>query len=228
MSRRRRLGQHFLVSRAVAERMVESARLGRQDTVLEVGTGRGALTRALCERAGRVVSVEADKRIYEEARRALSADNLELVCGDGFGAAGPFDVFVSSLPYSQSRRAVEWLCQRPMSRAVIMVQKEFHEKLASASRAAAVIASHCFDIERVCGAGRADFSPPPAVESVVLRMEQKRTLDAGTVRAVNRMFSYKRKKLSNVLAEFGASSDSGQRLERMGADEIVGIAKGLA
>ena len=222
------MGQHFLASRAVASRMVESARLSRRDTVLEVGTGRGALTRALCERAGRVVSVEADRKIYEEARRSLSADNLELVCGDGFGEARPFDVFVSSLPYSQSRRAVEWLCQRPMSRAVVMVQKEFHEKIASASKATAVIASHCFEVRRVCRAGRADFDPPPAVESVVLAMEQKRTLDADTVKAVNRMFSYRRKKLSNVLAEFGASSDSAKRLDQMGADEIVGIAKGLA
>lgn len=228
MNRRRRMGQHFLASRAVASRMVESARLSRRDTVLEVGTGRGALTRALCERAGRVVSVEADRKIYEEARRSLSADNLELVCGDGFGEARPFDVFVSSLPYSQSRRAVEWLCQRPMSRAVVMVQKEFHEKIASASKATAVIASHCFEVRRVCRAGRADFDPPPAVESVVLAMEQKRTLDADTVKAVNRMFSYRRKKLSNVLAEFGASSDSAKRLDQMGADEIVGIAKGLA
>ena len=228
MNKRRRMGQHFLASRAVASRMVESASISKRHTVLEVGTGRGALTRALCERAGRVVSVEADRGIYEEARARLAADNLELVCGDGFGYAGPFDVFVSSLPYSQSRRAVEWLCQRPMSRAVIMVQKEFYEKLARASRAAAVLAAHCFDTRAVCRAARADFAPPPAVESVVLRMEQKRTLDAPTVRAVNRMFSYRRKKLSNVLAEFGASSDSDRRLEQMGADEIVGIAKGIA
>ena len=228
MNRRRRMGQHFLASRAVASRMVESARISKSHTVLEVGTGRGALTRALCERAGKVVSVEADRSIYEEARRSLCADNLELVCGDGFGAACPFDVFVSSLPYSQSRRAVEWLCQRPMSRAVVMVQKEFYEKLASASGATAVIASHCFEVRRVCRAGRSDFDPPPAVESAVLAMEQKKTLDAHTVKAVNRMFSYRRKKLSNVLAEFGASSDSDRRLDQMGADEIVGIAKGLA
>lgn len=228
MNRRRRMGQHFLASRAVASRMVEAARLGRRDTVLEVGTGRGALTRALCERAGRVVSVEADEKVYEEARGALSADNLMLVRGDGFGYAGPFDVFVSSLPYSQSRRAVEWLCQRPMSRAVIMVQREFYEKLASASRATAVLANHCFDMRRVCGAGRADFDPPPAVESAVLAMEQKNVLDAATVKTVNRMFSYRRKKMSNVLAEFGAASSSSERLDQMDGDEIVGIAKGIA
>lgn len=228
MNRRRRLGQHFLASRATAERMVGAARISGKDTVLEVGTGRGALTRALCRRAARVVSVEADRGVYEEARGALRMDNLELVCGDGFGTDVAFDVFVSSLPYSQSRRAVEWLCQRPFSRAVLMVQKEFYEKLARAGRATAVVANYCFDIERVCSAGRSDFSPPPSVDSVVVRMEQKRTLDAPTVKAVNRMFSYRRKKLSNVLAEFGASSDSEQRLEQMGADEIVGIAKSIA
>lgn len=221
------MGQHFLSSRAVASRMVEAAGIMPHETVLEVGTGRGALTPALCERAAKVVSAEADKRLHEEARGRLGMENLELVCGDGFGTGARFDVFVSSLPYSQSRRAVEWLCQRPMSRAVVLVQKEFYEKLSGALRATSVVANYCFDLRRVCGAGRADFDPPPEVESVVVRMDQKRTLEAATVRAVNRMFSYRRKKLSNILAEFGVESDSDARLDGMGADEIVGIAKGI-
>lgn len=227
MNKRRRMGQHFLASRAVASRMVESAKISPQDTVLEVGTGRGALTRDLCRRASRVISVEADRAVYQEARESLRMDNLELVCGDGFETGERFDVFVSSLPYSQSRRAVEWLCQRPMSRAVVMVQKEFYEKLAGALRATTVIANHCFEMHRVCGAGKADFDPPPKVDSVVIRMEQKRTLDAAAVRTVNRIFSYRRKKLSNILAEFGAESDSDKRLDEMEGDEIVRIAKEL-
>ena len=227
MNKRRRLGQHFLVSPAVASRMAESARIGPRDVVLEVGTGRGALTRALCERAREVVSVESDGAVYEEARASLRMGNLRLVRGDGFRTEARFDVFVSSLPYSQSRRAVEWLCQRPMSRAVVMVQKEFYEKLAGALRATAVIANHCFDMHRVCGAGRSDFDPPPSVESVVVRMEQKRTLDQATIRTVNRIFSYRRKKLSNILAEFGVESGSDARLEQLGGDEIVRIARGI-
>lgn len=227
MNKRRRMGQHFLVSRAITTKMVESAHISPQDTVLEVGTGRGALTRALCQRASKVISVEADNTIYQKALESLRMDNLELVCGDGFKTDVCFDVFVSSLPYSQSRRAVEWLCQHPMSRAVVMVQKEFYEKLASALRATTVIANHCFEIHRVCGAGKADFDPPPKIDSVVVRMEQKRTLDADTIHTVNRIFSYRRKKLSNILAEFGVESDSEMRLDQMKGDEIVRIAKDI-
>lgn len=221
------MGQHFLASRAVAAKMVESAGISSQDTVLEVGTGRGALTRALCQRASKVISVEADNIIYQEALRSLHMHNLELVCGDGFKTDARFDVFVSSLPYSQSRRAVEWLCQHPMSRAVVMVQKEFYEKLSGALRATTVIANHCFEIHKVCGAGKADFDPPPKVDSVAVRMEQKKTLDAATIHAVNRIFSYRRKKLSNILAEFGVESDSSMRLDQMQGDEIVRIAKDI-
>ncbi len=227
MNRRQRLGQHFLISENIARGMVDAAGVTKSDTILEVGTGRGILTGLLCERAGAVISYEADRRLYEEALSTMRAKNLDLRYGDGIGAADKFDVFVSSLPYSRSREAVEWLIQRDFGRGVIMVQSEFAAKLACTGarrRAIGVLAGQAFEITRIMGAGRANFDPPPGVDSVVLKLARRRTLPARTIRAVNGMFSYRRKTLQNMLGRLGVQSGDRRRLDDLGGGEIIEIA----
>ena len=61
----KRLSQHFLYDPSILERIVEAADLRPEDTVVEIGPGPGKLTRMLAERAGRVVAIEVDRRLYE-------------------------------------------------------------------------------------------------------------------------------------------------------------------
>lgn len=229
MKKRQRLGQHFLQSQNIAKSIVESAKITKNDTVLEIGTGRGILTPLLCAHAKSVISVEADGELYSDAQVQFSnLPNLELVHGDGFKSDVEFSVFVSNLPYSQSRRAIEWLAQKKFSRAVIMVQKEFSEKLFSEShemRAVSVIASHAFDMEPVINVGKANFNPPPKVDSVVLHMKHKNIVPKDLIKTVNRLFSYRRKTLGNILKQFGQKVQSTKRLEELSGDEIIKIAK---
>ena len=173
--KRQRLGQHFLLSQNIAKFIAESAQITKKDTVLEIGTGRGILVRYLCERAKSVVSIKTNKNLYSSTILKFSQiTNLEMIFGDGFTDIG-FTVFVSNLPYSESKRAIEWLAQRKFSRAVIMVQKEFAEKLESMSkkemRAISVIANHAFEIEKIMSVNKNNFEPPPNVDSVVLRLK---------------------------------------------------------
>lgn len=229
-SKRQRLGQHFLKSQNIAKFIAESAGITKKDTVLEVGTGPGILVPLLCERAKSVVSVEADLGLYSEAETKFSRlTNLTLLHGDGFGSSVEFSVFVSNLPYSESRNALEWLAQKKFSRAVIMVQKEFADKLLSmedkAMRAISVIANHAFEIERLMSVGRNNFAPPPRVDSVILRLEQKNVLSADLVRSVNGLFSYRRKTVGNIAKKFGKEIRSDKRLEELSGGEIIDLAK---
>ena len=230
MKKRQRLGQHFLQSQTIAKSIVESAQITKDDTVLEIGTGRGILTPLLCGVAKHVTSVESDGELYSEAQEQFSnLSNLELVHGDGFSTDADFSVFVSNLPYSQSRRAIEWLAQKKFSRAVIMVQKEFSDKLFSESshemRSVSVIANHAFDMESIISVGKANFSPPPRVDSVVLRLRHKNTVSKDLIKTINRLFSYRRKTLGNILKQFGQTVQSTKRLEELSGEEIITIAK---
>ncbi len=230
MTRRRRRGQHFLNSSGVARTMVSEARITRGDTVYEVGTGRGALTPLLCEKAGRVISAEADRELFEGAAASLAhIPNLTLQFGDGFRKGNAFSVFVSSLPYSSSRRAMEWLAQTPFSHGVVMVQEEFARKIlrgrAPGRRAVGVIANHAMEITRISSVGRANFDPPPAVDSALLRIRKKATVGKALVQAVNRIFSYRRKTVQNVLRQFGMETVIAKRLDDLSDEEIIGIAR---
>lgn len=236
-ARRRRLGQHLLRegSPAIAA-MVGAARPGRADSVLEVGAGRGALTAPLCNAAGSVVSYEADESLLEEARARLrGAANLTLVGGDGFApdpASCGASVFVSSLPYSQSRRAIEWLASSPVPRAVVMVQREFAGKLSGKGprRAVGVVARHAFGVREVARVGGGQFEPAPSVDSAIVELRRRAVVPASAIAAVNALFSHRRKSLRNaVRAAGGLEEDAGggsgrRRLDDLDDGEIVRIA----
>ena len=228
-SKRQRLGQHFLKSKGIALAIVDSAGLTKKDTVLEVGTGKGILTPLLCKKAGSVVSVESDERLYSEAILGLSqTKNLELMYGDGFGLDVDFTVFVSNLPYSESRNAIEWLAKKKFSHAVIMVQKEFAEKLLEEGRqmrAISVIANHAFEMEKIMLVNKNSFDPPPKVDSVVLRLKQKHKVSPNFIGSINKLFSYRRKTVSNIAKKFGKKIQSDKRLEELKGDEIIKLAK---
>lgn len=224
MNRRRRYGQHFLASRAVAARIVEMAGATADDTVLEVGTGRGALTGMLCGRAGRVVSVESDETLHREAAlRMGSIPNLDLLHGDGFGPEAPFDVFVSNLPYSQSRRAVEWLAGVPFRRGVVMVQEEFAGKITSTGagrRAISVVWQEAFETTGSFRVGQRSFDPPPRVGSVVLQFRKRQSIDRETIGAIHGVFSARRKAVA-------CRDGERRRLADLSSREILDLARSL-
>lgn len=230
--KRRRLGQHFLKSEGIARRIVEAARIGGDDIVLEVGTGRGILTTLLCDAAKRVISAESDMQLYRDAKSRVKRDNLKLIHGDGFSVGDPFTVFVSNLPYSKSRKAIEWLAQRDFARAVVTVQREFAEKLLTESRrkrrAVTVIARHAFAIDEVFGVGRDDFDPPPRIDSAVIRLEKRVTLSRGVIVAVNGLFSHRRKILRNVPELARLECGDRMRLEDLEDGEVIRIATRIA
>jgi 16S rRNA (adenine1518-N6/adenine1519-N6)-dimethyltransferase len=201
----------------VLARIIEAAALTGNETVCEAGTGNGVLTKELCRHARHVVSYEVDRALHQNARAAMPFHNLELVHGDLFKARDvKFDVFVSNLPYSRSRDALEWLATQSFRRAVIMVQSEFAEKLAARPgsrnyRAISTIASHCFSMERLFDVGPGAFLPPPSVDSVVLRLTLIRAVTAETIKKVNLLFSKRNKKASSVAKKMGLAKDYGQK-----------------
>ena len=224
--RRKRLGQHFLITQSVAKKIIDAAGITKKDSVLEIGTGRGILLPFLCEKAGKVVSIESDDTLYNMVKEKFSdISNLTLLHGDGFKTEEKFSIFVSNLPYSQSRDAIEWLISKNYSHAVIMVQKEFAQKLLGKNKAVSVLANYATDIKKIMDVGKNNFSPPPKVDSVVLRLERKKTVSQELIHTVNKMFSYKRKKIQNIAKQFGKVIESDKRLEELKGDEIINIAK---
>ena len=229
MIKRKLLGQHFLNSTSIAELIVNEAKISKTDIVFEIGTGLGILTPLLCKKAQKVISVDADGSLIKKAKIAFSTiDNLVLQFGDGFKKKELFSIFVSNLPYSKSKDAIEWLAQTHFSHGVIMVQKEFAEKLLATSknrRSISIIATHAFDIVQISDVGKNNFSPPPKVDSVILTISKKIDMDKKLISAINEIFSYRRKTVKNILKQFNKQSTIEKRVDDLSGDEIVNLAK---
>ena len=229
MIKRKLLGQHFLNSKSIAQFIVKEAEISKNDIVFEIGTGPGILIPLLCENAQKVISVDADENLIKKARLNFSQfDNLVLKSGDGFNQKDVFSIFVSNLPYSKSKDAIEWLAQNSFSHGVIMVQKEFAEKLLATSknrRAVSIIATYTLDIEKISVVGKNNFSPPPKVDSVILKISKKTTMDKKLISLINDLFSYRRKTVKNILKQFNKQSTIEKRIDDLSGDEIVNLAK---
>lgn len=229
MIKRKLLGQHFLNSTSIAQSIVFEAKITKNDTVFELGTGLGILTPLLCEKAKKVISVDADEQLIKNAKTKFSDyNNLDLKFGDGFKKKDSFSIFVSNLPYSRSKNAIEWLAQKSFLHGVIMVQKEFAEKLLAKSskqrKAISVIAQHTFEIKFASKVGKNNFSPPPKIDSVILKIRQKNTISKEIIHTINKIFSYRRKTVKNILKQFDKESLMDKRVDDLSGDEIINLA----
>ena len=230
MIKRKQLGQHFLNSNSIAKSIVSEAKITKNDVVFELGTGLGILTPLLCEKAKKVISVDADEKLIKNAKSTLSnIDNLVLKSGDGFKKKDSITIFVSNLPYSRSKDAIEWLAQTTFSHGVVMVQKEFADKLVAKPsknrKAVSVIASHAFKIKNISKVGKNNFSPPPKVDSVILKITKKNTMSKDLIQTINKIFSYRRKTVKNILKQFHKESVIDKRVDELSGDEIIKLAK---
>jgi 16S rRNA (adenine1518-N6/adenine1519-N6)-dimethyltransferase len=238
---RKRFGQHFLEP-AWVTRLIDSLSPAATDTFLEIGPGRGALTRPLARRVGRVVAVEIDRdlaaRMSAEALghvHVVEADFLDVDLGTLLrDEPHPLRV-VGNLPYNVSSPILFKLLHaadegRLFSDATLMLQKEVADRLVARPGtrdygALAIQVALLADVERVLTLPPGAFRPPPKVTSAVVRLTfRPRAADVGDPRVFERVvrgvFLQRRKTLLNALKpvadSFGRSS--AEVIERAGVD----------
>lgn len=204
----------MLLSETIADRLVKESNLAREDTVLEIGTGTGVITKLLATCAGEVITWEIDPAVFQSTSRALARfRNVEMRCGDAFSSENnvKFDICVTSLPYSESLRFVKWLSSKAavFKRCVAIVQSEFAEKLASEAgkksyRAVSVLCQNSFKIERLFPIASQDFDPQPRVQSESIRLTPRRDIaqpfySARRMYLLNHLFSFRGRLLSSAV-----------------------------
>lgn len=225
-----RLGQHILLDESIASKMVEIAEIKPDDVIFEIGSGTGVLTRELCKRAKRVISCEIDRYMYEQAS-SIRYNNLELYNIDGFeyAYAIEFDKFVANLPYSRSKDTIEMLAIKHFEVAVVMLQKEFVEKILRGKRAISFIAKHCFNIEHILDVDRYSFRPIPMVDSSIVRLRKKNTLTHDKIVAIKLLFSLKGRRVRHASDLLHIKIDHSlglKRVEDLNEEELLAIIGG--
>ncbi|MBF0301562.1 MAG: ribosomal RNA small subunit methyltransferase A [Desulfamplus sp.] len=187
---KKELGQNFLADPKAAERIVNLARISKDDIVLEIGAGFGALTVHAAKQAAKIYAVEKDTRLIEILENELalaSINNVELIHKDIFKVdikniaydhkdSGKL-VVIGNLPYNISSQVLFRLVENRdfISRAVLMFQKELAERISSPpgnrdyGRLSAVM-QYCSTVKNLTNVGANLFFPKPAVESRVIEV----------------------------------------------------------
>ena len=181
---KRSLGQNFLISDHVVDRILFAARSESFTDLVEVGPGLGAITEDLLTLEHPLTVIELDRRFAEAWRenervRVVERDALRVDWRELELRAG--SLLVSNLPYQISSSLVIERSLEPagLTRMVLMFQKEVAQRIAA--RAATkeyglltVIAQVFWETQTVCEAGPRDFYPPPNVASRVLQFRRRK------------------------------------------------------
>ena len=229
---RPKLGQHFLVDTSAAARTIEALGDISQSTVLEIGPGRGALTSLLARKARRVIAIEIDRVLAAQLRMNFSQEpNVEIIEGDvlaidfntlfgpkpgstrpGMNHEPEAVRVVGNLPYFITSDILLRLFEfrQYFEMIVLMVQREVADRLAAAPGRSeygllSATAQLYARVEKLLTLPPGAFSPPPKVESTVVRLRMAPKIDslhvpeAEFISFLKLSFGQKRKTLWNNL-----------------------------
>lgn len=252
-----RLGQHFLNSPEIVERIISAAELKPGEDVIEIGPGRGALTDALLAAGARLSAIELDGKLAADlSERHRANPNFQLLSADFLKvdlAALPRPVkFVSNLPYAVATPILQKiLAWDGWTRAVLMFQKEVAERIVAGagSKSYGILSLSVFfqaKAEVICEAPKEKFRPPPQVDSAVVLLTPRRhpalaELGADVLLgAVKASFAHRRKTIENSLMQSlhlsrekanaalkKAGIEPGARAEEVAVEPFVALARAL-
>ena len=242
---KKRLGQHFLRRKEIAQRIVDSLKAGPNDTVVEVGAGTGELTRLIVKKAGKVVAVEVDETCFSTLQVLADLNhNLELFlddvrkldlshyrCVTGVTDRGVTGV-LGNLPYHLSAEILFWLLgqRKYWQRAVLTVQAEFADRLVAEVgshdySSLSVVSQTFLEVEKSFDIPSSAFVPPPKVKSTTIRIKPLEVVELPVsedrfIKFVRACFTHRRKRLANNLKIMGIPSPD-KLLEKLGHSPTV-------
>lgn len=216
-----RLGQHFLTGEWAARALTDAAHIQAGETVLEIGPGKGALTRTLLSTGGKVIAIEKDEALaaqmsetfaHEIASGALTVvtDDIRDVTPEKLGLSAGAYVLAANIPYYITGEIIrQFLSTDAQPRAIaLLIQKEVAERIIARDGKESILSLSvkAYGTPKIIAkVSRGNFSPPPSVDSAILLIKDISKKSFSDVsediffRVVKAGFASKRKFLANNL-----------------------------
>jgi len=219
------MGQNFLIENWVPRRFVEDADVNKNCGVLEIGPGIGCLTQRLSENAGKVVSIELDKKLLPVLDETLSGcNNVEIINGDALKVdipklveekfSGLRPVVCANLPYNITSPILTMLIETGcFEQITVMIQKEVAKRICSNPGksdygALTLFINYYMKPKMLFDVAPGCFIPQPKVTSTVITMHRRKAPPAKTdnakllFRIIRAAFSQRRKVMHNSLSAY--------------------------
>lgn len=218
-----KLGQHFLTGTWAARALTRAANISEGTTVVEIGPGTGALTKELLATGGHVIAIEKDSALVEKLRETfaaeLSSGQLRLLKQDvrNFDPArcalraGNY-VLAANIPYYITGEIIRMFLSSDTHprNMLLLLQKEVAQRITAQKESILSISVKAYGNPKIIAkVARGNFSPPPAVDSAIIRIENisKSFFDnideQDFFRIVRAGFASKRKLLASNLTKLG-------------------------
>lgn len=219
MKAKKSYGQHFLTSEKIAEKIADAMQLPQEwKFVLEVGPGKGMLTKYLLQKQYPLIAIEADVDMVEYLKdhypklNVQFGDFLKFNFNEVFGNE-PFGL-IGNFPYNISSQIVFLMLEHKnqIPEMVGMFQKEVAERIVATPNGKeygilSILAQAWYDTYYLFGVDKGNFNPPPKVQSAVVRLVRKKNMELGCdeklfKNIVKQTFNQRRKMLRNTLKQF--------------------------
>lgn len=178
------LGQNFLTNPRIVEKIIATADLSGEETVVEVGPGFGILTEELLKRAKKVIAIEKDASLFqflrEKFKDQIHSGQFELIYADALKISPPKKPYswIANIPYSITSPLLDHFIRDNSEnlplRAVLLVQKEVAQKICAKPPRMNVLALHVQTFGNpkiIANVSRANFKPAPKVDSAIIKIE---------------------------------------------------------
>ena len=236
ISAQKRYGQNFLIDTNILEKIVRSAGITKDDTVLEIGPGIGTLTQHIALAAGKVICVEIDSKMIPVLEYTLSEfDNVTVINEDILKAdikgilaehGAKSAKVVANLPYYITTPIIMELLEKdlPIESITVMIQKEVAERMqvgpgSKDYGALSLAVAFYSDAEVKMTVSPNCFIPRPNVDSAVIRLdklkEPKVSVNSKSemFRIIKGAFEQRRKTLTNALSHSSAYKTDKKKIE---------------
>jgi len=216
--------QHLLLNEEIIERIIKEADISKKDKIIEIGAGTGILTKAIADKAGKVLAFETDENFKKELDK-IKSENLKIIYKNALNYSWKnYDKIVSNIPYSLSEPLIINAIHDNIKFIVLTIGENFKRILDEKETKIGIIADLFYNITPILKIDKKEFIPVPRVNSWLVKFEKKENLTK--TEAILQKVVLKSGKIKNAiiysLVESGKTKNQARGvIKNLNIDELV-------
>lgn len=207
---KKELGQNFLINEETIQKIVDSLNINKDEKILEIGPGLGALTGELVKKTNNLTVVEYDAKFVDFLSRVYQNGEINIVKGNFLTYKDfSFEKIIGNLPYYITTDIIEYILKNfsNFKEGVFMVQKEALDRLLSLNgkdySALNILINMQYNVEKLFIVRKDNFFPMPNVDSIVFKITKKENVEnlfsLVVYKVAKNLFKLRRKTIYNNL-----------------------------